>query len=91
MLDHGCTRQFEPRFVGHLARLTRAVHSDERPAIHAALLGLKVVREGKSYDYDVIRGFLRSFYGPMLEDGVLPVDVSSAMEMRDVFRKKGSS
>jgi predicted unusual protein kinase regulating ubiquinone biosynthesis (AarF/ABC1/UbiB family) len=30
MLDHGCTRQFEPRLVAKLGNLTRAVHRDER-------------------------------------------------------------
>ncbi|MBW2275974.1 MAG: AarF/ABC1/UbiB kinase family protein, partial [Deltaproteobacteria bacterium] len=30
MLDHGCTRQFEPRIVAQLANLTRAVHTDRR-------------------------------------------------------------
>jgi predicted unusual protein kinase regulating ubiquinone biosynthesis (AarF/ABC1/UbiB family) len=88
MLDHGCTRQFETSFVAKLVNLTRAVHSDDRDEIHLALVDLKMVREGKAYDYETIRGFLHSFYGPMLTDEVAKVDLSSAMEMRDVFRKK---
>ncbi|MCP4603733.1 MAG: AarF/ABC1/UbiB kinase family protein [Proteobacteria bacterium] len=88
MLDHGCTRQFETRFVAKLANLTRAVHIDEREAIHRALLSLKIVREGKKYDYDTIRDFLRGFYGPMLVDDVSRVDLSSAMDMREVMDKK---
>ncbi len=88
MLDHGCTRQFDARFVAKLANLTRAVHADEPDAIHRALLGLKMVREGKKYDYDTIHEFLQSFYGPMLTDEVTAVDLSSAMEMREVVKKK---
>ena len=88
MLDHGCTRQFDPAFVADLACLTRAVHIDEQSAIHNALLRLKIVREDKKYNYDVIRGFLRAFYGPMLTDAVTAVDLSSAMDMKEMFKKK---
>lgn len=88
MLDHGCTRQFDPEFVGKLAYLTQAVHSDRREQIHQALLRLQIVRPEKSYDYEMIRGFLRSFYGPMLKDETAPVDLSSAIEMKEMFKKK---
>jgi len=88
MLDHGCTRQFEPRLVAKLANLTRAVHRDERGAIHRALLGLGIVREGKKYDYETIRDFLRGFYGPMLIDARTRVDLSRAMDMREVMDNK---
>jgi predicted unusual protein kinase regulating ubiquinone biosynthesis (AarF/ABC1/UbiB family) len=88
MLDHGCTRQFEPAFVASLAFLTKAVHRDEEALIRKALLRLKIVRPNKKYDYAVIRGFLRSFYGPMLRDEVSRVDLSSAMEMKEIFKKK---
>ncbi len=88
MLDHGCTRQFEPAFVAKLAFLTKAVHLDERDMLHEALLRLDIVRPDKKYNCDVIRGFLRSFYGPMLRDSVCKVDLSSAMEMKEMFKKK---
>ncbi|MBN2529418.1 MAG: AarF/ABC1/UbiB kinase family protein [Deltaproteobacteria bacterium] len=88
MLDHGCTRQFEPSFVASLAHLTLAVHEDTQPALHNALLRLKIVRADKPYDYDSIRGFLRSFYGPMLKDDICPVDLSSRIEMKEMFKKK---
>jgi predicted unusual protein kinase regulating ubiquinone biosynthesis (AarF/ABC1/UbiB family) len=87
MLDHGCTRQFEPGFVAKLANLTRAVHSDRRDAIHRALLNLGIVRENKRYEYETIRGFLRSFYGPMLVDEVRRMDLSTAMDMREALKK----
>ena len=88
MLDHGCTRQFETEFVAKLANLTSAVHENSRERIHRALVALKMVREEKHYDYATIVGFLRSFYGPMLHNRVEKVDLSSAMEMREVFAKK---
>ena len=88
MLDHGCTRQFDPAFVASLALLTKAVHRDEQPLIHAALRRLEIVRKDKKYDYEMIRGFLRGFYGPMLVDETAPVNLSSAMAMKDIFKKK---
>jgi predicted unusual protein kinase regulating ubiquinone biosynthesis (AarF/ABC1/UbiB family) len=88
MLDHGCTRQFEPRLVAQLANLTRAVHLDRREALHRALLKLKIVREGKKYDYDTIRDFLRGFYGPMLIDEKCRMDLGAAMDMREVMDMK---
>ncbi len=88
MLDHGCTRQFEVPFVAQLADLTRAVHLDDRHILHRALLQLGMVRPDKPYDHEMIRGFLRSFYGPMLRDTVDIVDLSAAMELREVFKKK---
>ncbi len=88
MLDHGCTRQFETRFVAKLASLTRALHRDDPGDLHTALLGLSMVREGKEYDFDMIRGFLRSFYGPMLVDEVTGVDLSQTLEMREIIKKK---
>lgn len=88
MLDHGCTRQFEPAFVAKLVYLIKAVHADDREMLNEALLKLEIVRPGKHYDYDMIRGFLRSFHGPMLKDTVCGVDLSSAMEMKEMFKKK---
>ncbi len=88
MLDHGCTRQFDEPFVARLAHLTRAVHRDDRDALHAALVDFGIVREGKKYDYDTIRSFLRSFYGPMLQDERGPVDLGAAMEVRQVVSAK---
>ncbi len=88
MLDHGCTRQFETPFVAKLANLTRAVHSDREEVLHRALLGLKIVRDDKPYDYDTIRGFLRAFFGPMLIDEVRGVDLGQAFELREMMQKK---
>ncbi len=88
MLDHGCTRQFDPRFVSKLAGLTRAMHADVRDDIHRALVNLEMVRDNERYDFDTIRGFLRAFFGPMLEDRCAAVDMSAAMEMREAISAK---
>ncbi|MBN2804087.1 MAG: AarF/ABC1/UbiB kinase family protein [Deltaproteobacteria bacterium] len=88
MLDHGCTRQFEPSFVARLANLTSAIHSNNNDEIHNALIGLKIVKEGKKYDFEMIHGFLKSFYGAMLKDETCKVNLSEAIEMREVFKKK---
>ena|GEM_PF-6972697 len=69
-----------------LVALTRAVHLDDRKTLHDSLVNLNIVRERKNYDYEMIRGFLRSFYGPMLNDDESEIDLSSGMEFRDIMR-----
>jgi predicted unusual protein kinase regulating ubiquinone biosynthesis (AarF/ABC1/UbiB family) len=88
MLDYGCTRQFEPAFVARLGALTRAVHQDTREALHAAFLGLGMVREGQRYDFETARGLVRAFYGPMLRDEVQGIDLGEASSMRQVLESK---
>ena len=46
MLDYGSTREFDRAFVRKLTALTDAVHRDTRDALHEALMGLGMVREG---------------------------------------------
>ena len=88
VLDYGCTREFEPAFVASLAALTRAVQDDRREALHAAFVGLGLVREGKRYDFETARGLMRSFYGPMLRDETLAVEPGAARGFRDVVASK---
>jgi predicted unusual protein kinase regulating ubiquinone biosynthesis (AarF/ABC1/UbiB family) len=88
MLDYGCTREFEPAFVGRLAELTRAVHRDSRDALHAAFVGLGMVREGQRYDFETARGLVRAFHGPMLRDEVRTIDLGEARGMRQVLESK---
>jgi predicted unusual protein kinase regulating ubiquinone biosynthesis (AarF/ABC1/UbiB family) len=88
MLDYGCTRDFPSGFVGALRQLTGAVHQDDRHELHAAFLGLGMVSEGKRYSFDVARGLVRSFYGPMLEDREQPIELAAAKSMREVFQAK---
>jgi predicted unusual protein kinase regulating ubiquinone biosynthesis (AarF/ABC1/UbiB family) len=88
MLDHGCTRQFDPASVARMANLTRAVHSDDPEALRRALLDLKIVHEGRKYDHGTIRGFLRSFYGPMLVDDTIEIDLGATMNLREMQKRK---
>jgi predicted unusual protein kinase regulating ubiquinone biosynthesis (AarF/ABC1/UbiB family) len=88
MIDYGCTRQFEQSFVAQLAKLTRAVHSDEHDLLHRAFLDLGMVRDGQSYDFDTARDLVRAFYGPMLRDAVQAIDLGEAIGMRRVFARK---
>jgi len=88
MLDYGCTREFAPDFVDALRRLTLAVHRDDRDDLHRAFLGLGMVRENKQYSFEVARDLVRSFYGPMLEDRTMAINLGTAMSMRDVFKAK---
>jgi predicted unusual protein kinase regulating ubiquinone biosynthesis (AarF/ABC1/UbiB family) len=80
LLDYGCTRRFEPAFVGKLARLTRAVHRDDEAALAESYLDLEMQREGRAgrrFDPALARRLLRSFYGPMLDDRVQAVQLGS--------------
>jgi predicted unusual protein kinase regulating ubiquinone biosynthesis (AarF/ABC1/UbiB family) len=88
MLDYGSTREFGRAFVRKLVVLTDAVHTDTRDALHDALVGLGMVREGEKYDFDLARDLVRSFYGPMLRDDVVPIGEGAAMSLRAVFEGK---
>jgi predicted unusual protein kinase regulating ubiquinone biosynthesis (AarF/ABC1/UbiB family) len=88
MLDYGSTREFDRAFVQRLAALARAVHADDRDALHRSLVEFGMVQEDKPYDYDAARMLLRSFYGPMLRDEVLAIEKGEAMPLRAVLETK---
>ncbi len=88
VLDYGCTREFDAGFVAKLARLTQALHQDERAALHASFVELGMVREGQRYDHETARALVRAFYGPMLRDAVQPVDLGEARNMRQLVESK---
>lgn len=93
LLDHGCSRAFEPDFVARLADLTFAVHADEPQGLHRAFLGLGMVHEGRvperrTYDFETARRLVRSFFGPMLRDETAAVDLGEAATMRDLMKSK---
>ncbi|MGD8608974.1 MAG: AarF/ABC1/UbiB kinase family protein, partial [Myxococcales bacterium] len=88
MLDYGCTRSFERPFVAKLAKLTLAVHRDERDALHQAFVDLGMIREGTPYDFETARDLVRAFHGPMLEDRFQDIRLDQAMHMREVLQKK---
>ena len=88
LLDHGSTREFDHAFVRKLAALTRAVHTDARPALHQALVDLGMVREGQRYDFESARALVRAFHGPMLRDEVLSVQLGEVMPLRALVASK---
>ncbi|MCK5688048.1 hypothetical protein KAI87_02200 [Myxococcota bacterium] len=88
VLDHGCTRRFEPAFRTKLKALTRAIYDDHRPSLHQALLDLDIIKEGRSYDYETIRSFLRSFHGPMLEDRHKNISLGETLKLGDIMAMK---
>jgi predicted unusual protein kinase regulating ubiquinone biosynthesis (AarF/ABC1/UbiB family) len=88
MLDYGCTREFERPFVAKLARLTCAVQRDDAELLRRSFADLGMVREGRRYDFETARGLVRAFYGPMLRDGVQPIDLGEALRMREVLSAK---
>src|SRR4029453_3187275 len=65
-----------------------AVDADTREAIHAALVDFGMVREGKSYDFETARMFLRGFYGPMLRDEVCAIEPGEAVPLRKFMGQK---
>jgi predicted unusual protein kinase regulating ubiquinone biosynthesis (AarF/ABC1/UbiB family) len=88
MLDYGCTRDFEPEIVNKLVGLSRAVQEDDRAGLHAAFVDLGMVHPSQRYDFDVARGLVRAFYGPMLRDAEIAVDLGEAKQMREVAKAK---
>lgn len=88
VLDHGCTRDFDPAFRAKLAGLTRAVHADERGALHRAFVALGMVQDDSRYDFDTARALVRAFYGPMLRDEVTGIDPDQVISFQSAFRTK---
>jgi predicted unusual protein kinase regulating ubiquinone biosynthesis (AarF/ABC1/UbiB family) len=88
MLDHGSTREFDRGFVRQLAGLTGAVHADTREALHQAFLDLGLVRRAEPYDFDTARALVRSFFGPMLRDEVLPIEPGQARPLGAILASK---
>jgi hypothetical protein len=80
--------EVEPEFVARLARLTKAVHTDERQLLHRSFLELGMVRQGKKYDFSTARDLVRAFYGPMLRDEERRIDLGEAMSMRQAMASK---
>jgi predicted unusual protein kinase regulating ubiquinone biosynthesis (AarF/ABC1/UbiB family) len=88
VLDYGCTREFPPTFVEKLARLTRAVHDDDRDALERSFVELGMVRRGRRYDFDTARSLVRAFHGPMLRDEEQAIELGAAMGLREVYEGK---
>ena len=88
ILDHGCTRSFEPGFVAALARLTRAVHADRDEDLEQAFVAIGLLEEGKTGDLETIRALVRSFYGPLLLDEVAAIDPHGVIRLEELVAQK---
>jgi hypothetical protein len=88
MLDYGSTREFDRVFVQKLAALTRAVRTDTRAALHAALVALEMVPNDDTYDFESARSLVRSFYGAMLRDEILSIEPGEAVPLRTLLENK---
>src|SRR5262249_34239618 len=88
MLDYGSTREFDRVFVQKLAALTRAVRTDTRAALHAALVALDMVSNDDKYDFESARSVVRSFYGPMLRDEIRSIEPGEAVPLRTLLENK---
>jgi predicted unusual protein kinase regulating ubiquinone biosynthesis (AarF/ABC1/UbiB family) len=88
MLDFGCTRAFEPPFVAALAAMGLAAHTDDGDELHRALIGMGMVTPERRYDFETARRLVRSFYGPMLRDEVLAVELGEAMGFQAMLGSK---
>jgi len=88
MLDYGSTREFDRAFVQKLAALTRAVRTDTRAALHAALVALDMVPNDDTYDFESARSVVRSFYGATLRDEILSIKPGEAVPLRNLLENK---
>jgi predicted unusual protein kinase regulating ubiquinone biosynthesis (AarF/ABC1/UbiB family) len=88
MLDYGSTREFDRIFVQKLAALSRAVRTDTRAALHAALVNLDMVPNDTTYDFESARALVRSFYGTMLRDEFVSIESGEAMPLRTLLENK---
>jgi predicted unusual protein kinase regulating ubiquinone biosynthesis (AarF/ABC1/UbiB family) len=82
VVDYGCTQEFEPGFVGNLARLTEAVLDADTEHMHAALVDLGLDRR-VSYDHEGTRRLLRALLGPLAHDEPLAFDLSAELTIRE--------
>ncbi len=88
MLDHGCTREFPRSFIDKLVALSHAVQSDDREDLHAAFVGLGMVKDGQEYDYETAREIMRKFYGPMVVDRTMTIEQGVGLSMRKLAFEK---
>ncbi len=84
VVDFGCTREFEPGFVGHLATLTAAVMQGDPARMHDALvvLGLEPTL---AYDRAATQRLLRGLLGPLAHDEPLTFDLGAQNTVREAL------
>jgi predicted unusual protein kinase regulating ubiquinone biosynthesis (AarF/ABC1/UbiB family)/ribosomal protein L7/L12 len=85
VVDYGCTREFEPGFVGHLASVTQAVMAADPDRMHRALVDLGLDPR-VTYDREATRRLLRGLLGPLAHDEVLAFDLAAEITVRDALK-----
>ena len=85
VVDFGCTREFEPAFVGHLASLTSAVMEGAPDRMHDALVALGV-QPSLSYDRAATQRLLRGLLGPLAHDGAFAFDLGAEIHLGDALK-----
>lgn len=85
VVDFGCTREFEPGFVGRLAALTQAVMDADPARMHRALVDLGL-DPGTAYDRESTRRLLRALLGPLAHDEALAFDLGAEITVREALK-----
>jgi predicted unusual protein kinase regulating ubiquinone biosynthesis (AarF/ABC1/UbiB family)/ribosomal protein L7/L12 len=85
VVDFGCTREFEPGFVGHLASLTQAVMAADPDRMHRVLVDLGLDPR-VSYDHEATRRLLRGLLGPLAHDEPLAFDLRAEITVREALK-----
>jgi hypothetical protein len=88
ILDHGCTRQFEPAFVDDLARLSTAAREGDDADLRTVLADMHVIDPDDDEAFETARCLVHAFYGPVLDDETQRVRVDAATGMQDVLASK---
>lgn len=84
ILDHGCTRTFDPETVQNLARLALAVHDGDEEGLDAAIRRIGIAQDGARLDD--ARRFMHAFYSPFAADG--GVQTGAGKDMGQILADK---
>lgn len=88
ILDHGCARRFEPGMVADLARLTLAMHDDDRAGLAEVLSAMGIVDDAGSEQLAVAEDLLEGFFGPTLRRGRHPIVLDEDLGMGQILDRK---
>jgi predicted unusual protein kinase regulating ubiquinone biosynthesis (AarF/ABC1/UbiB family) len=88
VFDYGCVRVFGPGVTRAFVRLADAVRDDDRLRVLDALRGLGAQPSENDAAYDHLRRLLRSFFGPMLEEGPRRIDGRIVVDTNEIMRDK---
>jgi predicted unusual protein kinase regulating ubiquinone biosynthesis (AarF/ABC1/UbiB family) len=89
-LDYGCVREFSPRSVQGMARLSMAVRDGDDDAVLAALTSLGARFGGKRIDEERAAAIelARAFFAPLLEHGQRTIRVGFSSAFQELLKHK---